>query len=385
MTTQFANAQYQEIIDLHTESKKISVVGIHTPASQTPMRMLSGFWSQFKKFRYNGCSLALVPVAQLPADPLQVSYGAGEQYIDPRDLTNPILFKGCHGEYLNEILNTLYTSTVGSDEVARQFGDSVDHNMFSREAVGSGKLYEAMYYRALTDNTWAKAHPMRGFRKNDLHPMMYMVGTTHQLSNHPGTPSGSVGVYVRTPDQTFGRFDDSGSPSMAGDLGPAGSQVSTVSVGRPPAIPTFNSSTLIETFGVNGTNMGFYTPKLARLGWMDTYNVLQPVQTGAQPVTETLTGDDDYDALRMQAGYNRRRIQNGVPKLFMGMIMFAPAYKTELHYRLILTHSFSFKGFQGASSFAGVYLANYQNMSETEPQTKGDYDGFQDDDLYRSD
>lgn len=372
MTTQYARASYQEIIDLHTESHKISVVGIHTPASQTPARMLGGFWRQFRKFRYNGCSIALVPAAKLPADPAQVSYGSGENVIDPRDLMNPILFKGCHGDNLNDILNTLYTSTVGSDEVERQFGDSVDHNLFTRSAVGSDTLYEAMYYRALTDGTWGKASPQRGFRKSGLHPMMYMIGTTHQLGNHPGDSTGSVGMYVRNPDQTFGRFNDAGAPVVSGDMGPSGSQTQNVQVGRGPAVPTFNPETGVMNWGINGTNTGFFTPRLSRLGWMDTYNVMGPVTSTA--IQETLTGDADGDAIKMQLGYNRRgNIQNLVPKLFMGMIMLPPAYKTEMHFRLILNHSFSFRTFMGASAEVSLYTANYQNMSATEP-TKAEFD-----------
>lgn len=105
MTTQYATASYQEIIDLHTETDKVSVIGIHTPVTQTPYDMLQPFFDAFQKYHYDGCNLVMVPAARLPADPSQVSYGAGEPPIDPRDLLNPILWHGCHGESLGSVLN----------------------------------------------------------------------------------------------------------------------------------------------------------------------------------------------------------------------------------------------------------------------------------------
>lgn len=152
MTTQYANASYQEIVDLHTESDKVSVVGLHTPCSDTPIHMLKGFWTQFRKFKYNGCSVSLVPAAQLPADPLQVSYEAGEPTIDPRDLLNPILFHGCHGNDMGAILNNLYSSDTAGDIVDYQGSDSIDHNILPNDAY-TGDFYENLYYRALTDKS----------------------------------------------------------------------------------------------------------------------------------------------------------------------------------------------------------------------------------------
>ena len=121
MTTQFATASYQEIIDINTEADKTSIIGIHTPNDAKPVNMLRGFWEQFRQFRYDGCSIQLVPAARLPADISQVGYGAGETPIDMRDILNPIMFKGCHGNDLGVILNSalqedhLGSSTVRAD------------------------------------------------------------------------------------------------------------------------------------------------------------------------------------------------------------------------------------------------------------------------------
>lgn len=92
MATQYAKASYEEIIDCHTEEGHVTAIGIHTPTGDTPRKMFSGFFEQFKKFKYLGCSIKLVPAARLPADPLQVSYEPGQVIgtaVDPRDMLNP--------------------------------------------------------------------------------------------------------------------------------------------------------------------------------------------------------------------------------------------------------------------------------------------------------
>ncbi len=118
MATNYAKASYSEIYDFGTKSGQCTIMGIHTPSVEagvvnraTPYQMLSGFFKQFRKFKYSGCKVTLVPAAQLPADPLQVSFEAGQPTIDPRDLLNPILFHGCHGESLAQALNSIFANT----------------------------------------------------------------------------------------------------------------------------------------------------------------------------------------------------------------------------------------------------------------------------------
>ena len=81
---------------------------VFIPPGNTPVRRLSGFFSQFRKFRYKGCSVQVVPAATLPADPLQVGFEAGENQIDMRDMLNPILFHGTHGESLPDCMEQYF-------------------------------------------------------------------------------------------------------------------------------------------------------------------------------------------------------------------------------------------------------------------------------------
>lgn len=344
MTTQFATASYEEIIDLHTESDKVSVVGIHTPNSDTPYHMLKGFWTQFKKFKYNGCSISLVPAARLPADPLQVSYEPGETTIDPRDMLNPILFHGCHGDDMGAILNSLYADDNSSSFIEMMQSDSVDHNIFPRSVIsglGDTEVYEALYYKAMTDKTWLKAHPQRGFRKTGLRPMVYSVASTRQfaLSGSFGGTLGNESVYHNTnTGEPYIRYGGNAGQGNANALHVGGE------FGRPEVNDT------VDGFIMRPVNhLGLVTPRLQKLGWMDTRNVRLPFDINS--VSSSIyqgqdTGDGLASLYSVAKAYEEPAL---VPKIFMGMIMLPPAYKTEQYFRLIITHSFSFARFRGAS------------------------------------
>lgn len=370
MTTQKAFANYQEIIDLHTESDTVSVVGVHTPSTSAPQRMLGGFFRQFRKFKYMGASLALVPAARLPADPLQVSLEAGDPTIDPRDMLNPILWHGCHGNDMGAILNQFYAGTNASANAIFNLdntSDSVDHWMGDLPTTMIGNDFlEALYYRALTDNTWAKAHPQKGFRKAGLKPMVYTVASNMQL-NPKGFQTGT-GIQPRVHDSHASETLDvnnlseqSPSPGIngAGTLlaqGVLGTGVSgqsqaatNLTIGNMvgPGSDVGGVSPYVE-FPLNRSGHSFLTPRLTSMGWMDTRQPMGGMPTPIQ--SETLDGTSG-DAVKIAKLYNYVDAMSWtrVPKVFMGMIMFPPAYKTEQYYRLVINHRFGFAGFRGQS------------------------------------
>lgn len=342
MTTQYANAVYEEIIDLHTEADTVSVIGIHTPTNDRPRRMLSGFWKQFKKVKYNGCSVAMVPAARLPADPLQVSYEAGEATIDPRDMLNPIMFKGCHGNDMGMILNQFYSqSRALNDASTSKYGDSVEQRIMrdSGDFVGADYIDE-LYYKALTDNTWKKTHPQGVFRKSNLHPMVYDVST-----NTPFPPS------------TFGNRTGS---SLANDIYGGTGTVRTGNLGPVPSIDGNPSRSIgleaplgmIDTEGTyltvdyDSSGIQFMTNKLKPLGWQDTYTRIGVVKKNSGE----LNGDADHDAYTIaQWIVDESSVATSFPLTYMGMLLLPPAYKTEQYYRLSIKHSISFAGFRGVS------------------------------------
>lgn len=374
MTTQRAFANYQEIVDFHTESATSSVIGIHTPCTDRPVKMLRGFWEQFKKVKYIGCDLALVPAAQLPADPAQVSYAAGEPQIDARDLLNPIMFKGCHGNDLGVILNEIYTSfpanKLVSDNMIMQrvgVGDSVEQNKFdTSNAIVGNDFVEALYYRCLTDNTWSKAHPQRGFRKKGLAPRVYSVATNHQYSFI--NPSEQASGYGTMPTAQGANAIGVG----GGSLGVTGTSLQNlrneVSAATVPGIPAFNTSTLKYNVQSDPTQNYFFTPRTQRLGWLDTR---AQVGTKAAGFSDALNGEEIHDRNVLDNMWlANSTVPTVIPKIFMGLIMLAPSYKTEMYYRLVLNHHFAFAGFRGAGEYldqAGdsYDFGSYQNFNET--------------------
>lgn len=320
MATQKAYASYSEIVDLHTESDTVTAIGIHTPQGDTPRKMFGGFFDQFKKFKYLGASITLVPAARLPVDPLGVSYEAGEPTIDPRDILNPILWHGCHGNDMGSILNKLYGNPTYED-----VSDSLDVN----EAQETTQLnivgtMQRLYYMALTDNTWRKAHPQKGFQKTGLRPLVYSLASTRQIA--PGTLS----------NPAFDEFDEMGDPTGGFDT-------------------TTNKTTITRS------TPQFITPRLTSLGWLDTRNVLQIPTDFVFETGTTEIGD------RATLGELAMATQNDVtlPKIYMGILLLPPAYKTEQYFRMIINHHFAFKGFRGISlkndqqdnhAFPGTYV-----------------------------
>lgn len=305
MATNHVYCSYEEVIDLHTEGDHVTVIGIHTPTGDTPRRMFKGLFDQFKQYKYNGCSVKLVPAARLPVDPLQVGIEPGQVYetpMDPRDALNPLMFHGCHGDDMGTILNKLY----GTDN---EISDSLD----GLDAPSSGAILpmafkdvlERLYYKALTDRTWKKAGVQRGFMKSGLRPLVYSLAANRQIM--PGT---------KGPVFTLGENGE-----IIQNLGdPVDSWfLEDKSYGMP----------------VNKSTLQLMTPKLTPLGWIDTKNVLTTPQDLHVP---TLT-----DAFVAQENYTE------LPKVFMGVILLPPAYGVEQYFRMIIIHSFTFRKFRGIS------------------------------------
>lgn len=372
MTTQYATASYQEVIDLHTETDKVSVIGIHTPVTETPYDMLQPFFDAFQKYHYDGCNLVMVPAARLPADPSQVSYGAGEPPIDPRDLLNPIMWHGCHGESLGSVLNQFYSDGPSSTDVRRTFFDSGEYNEKNTNQIGDIGVFESLYYRALVDKTWLKAHPQKGFRKSGLRPLVYEVSTDRQF-----LPTPSSGIQPRVPQSDTVPGDPSDNSGLVGNTA-KGTLGYLSSASNLYASGAFGLQTTV-TGGSAGDYVGlpysrdasFFTSRLHGLGWLDTRQRSNGRNTGVQ--SEYLTGSDDVDNDYIEAMYvNAENVTkiNYLPRLFMGLILMPPAYKTEQYFRIILNHKFSFKKYRGIS-MRGDFVGNmgpgavpsYQNFN----------------------
>ena len=292
MATNFAKATYQEIYDIQTQSGTLSIFGIHTPTSIKPRTMLQGFWSQFRKVKYLGCDVSLIPSAQLPADPLQVSYEAGEATSDPRDLLNPILFHGAHGSSLSQAWNSIFQSagtvTTPSIDVGSSLG-RVDGTFDEDLPLDPTNAY----YNALSDPTFRKFSVMSGVRLKNLYPLVHVSGTNLQV----------VPPYY-----------DSGDNFV------------------------WNGGTSQQVASLSATSGALsFSVKAQRMGWLPTTVFPNASSTFGSPI------------------YSK------IPRIFMGLLILPPSYKTELYFRMILTHRFAFKDF--STSLVG--LTNTTDLTST--------------------
>ena len=134
MSTNYARAKYQEIYDINTVSNSVSVIGIHTPVGAKPRQMLSGFFTQFRKYKYAGCSLVATPAQRLGLNLAQISTEAGASTVNPKDVFNPALVRGCHGDNLNAALNSIYKGSFENE------GSTIGLDDHSTSVVPSGSL-----------------------------------------------------------------------------------------------------------------------------------------------------------------------------------------------------------------------------------------------------
>lgn len=324
MATNYVTAKYQEIYDMGTQAGKTTILGIHTPDGGNVYNMLSGFFDQFRKFRYKGCSVTMVPAAQLPADPLQVSFEAGSLTCDPRDLLNPILFHGCHGESLDEILNNLYYK--GSGPL-----DSAVH-----EIVESKNYSEASYYAALSDPSFRKFGIQSG-AKVSLRPMVHPLALTNPMvpsnSNitfgYQGSAGGSSGWLTGTVrGDKQGIIDGDGTitdPNFA-------SQLNVTGTGFPDV------STPIEI------QNQMFSNGLRPLSWLPTWQFV--------PWPEDWTPEQLVNISKYNISTTK------LPRLYMGFFILPPSYTQEMYFRLIITHHFEFKDFSTALTRLSVALSN---------------------------
>lgn len=299
MSTNYAKAKYQEIYDVNTVSNSVSVIGIHTPVGAKPRQMLSGFFTQFRKYKYSGCSVVATPAQRLGLNLAQLSTEAGASAVNPKDVFNPILVRGCHGDNLNSALNSIYKGSF------QQEGSSLGKDDFGDTVVPAGGLtWEAMYYRMLQDPSFKKFSTSSGLKLTGLHPLVYNVATNHQII--PNESASTVGSLTggNANDEELG-FDPSTRMSLTDGSGNA--------VFRYPQ---------------------FMTNRLQSLGWMDTRQLINPPQStfGVEPSFTSL------------------------PRIFMSVIILPPALSDSIvtSMRFVVTHYFEFKEFNTSLTLQGA-------------------------------
>lgn len=296
---------FTQTYDLNTEEGAPTLLGIHTPIGGDAWRFLGMWFRGYTKYKYLGCDITIVNAARLPVDPEQLGKIEGENYIDPRDTLNPIMFKGCHGESLGEVINSMYGGLT-SDIFKGTTLDKIEMNA----------LLENFYYTALGDDAWRKSPVQKTLRIRGLHPLCYSLATTHQVlpTNEMLASEYADNNYTELTPTTGDANPDKQSGAFGGPTG----QISTGVAFQNTSVYDANKNSF-----VNKQVGAFFTNRLTRLGWLDTMQFLG----GA---TKSMVFEDG-------------KITE-LPKLFMGVLMLPPAYLTRQYLRVIITHRFAFKG-----------------------------------------
>nr|QBP37122.1 capsid protein [Porcine associated porprismacovirus] len=328
MATNFVKAKFQEIYDFGTVSGRTTILGIHTPQGYRVQKLLGGFFRQFRKVKYSGCTVTMVPAAQLPADPAQVSFEAGALTVDPRDLLNPILFHGCHGESMNEILNQYLVGQTPDTFTPTGENDSV------QEARPSTSVTEAGYYAALSDPSFRKFGIQSG-AKVSLKPMVHPLVLTNPMvpskahSDFVATASGKQ-FYESVNGVDVGEFVDVENTSPASDAGKYYGSIQYPGGFAP----------LGELNAMWGFTPQMFSNGLRPLGWLPT--TMYPPATKEGTVSVVGKDADTGGATNL---WNADIGPTTLPKLFMGMFILPPSYTQEMYFRLIINHYFEFKDF----------------------------------------
>lgn len=309
MSTNYAKAKYQEIYDINTVSDSVSVIGIHTPVGNKPRQMLAGFFTQFRKYKYSGCSVVATPAARLPLDIMNIAVEAGQNGANPKDVFNPILVRGCHGDNLSAALNCIYKGAFANS------GSSIEKGDLAMSVVPTGNLsWEQMYYRMLQDPSFKKFSMSSGIKLAGLHPLIYNVASNHQIM--PNENADTVGKLVVDSDSNQFEFINSIGGRVqdgAGDLVRVSPQ--------------------------------FMTNRLQSLGWLDTRQVINSTGLSSEP------------------GYTV------LPKIFMSVIVLPPAYRVSTAMRFVVTHYFEFKEFNTSLTLEGAN-EYYDWLSSIVPNSK---------------
>lgn len=318
---------YTETYDMNTEKDCPTLLGIHTPIGPNPRKFLEPCFRLYKKYKYLGCDITIVNAARLPVDPEQVGKIEGENYVDPRDTLNPVMFKGCHGESLGKVLDSMYgglASAIFKDP-------SIDKEQFRADL-------EHFYYTALGDDSWRKSPIQKTLNIRGLHPLVYGLATQHQIA-----PTNNLEYYEyaknvpapitpteQSPDAENGM---SGFPDQRKGYG---FNLGDTNVYDP-------TDGTYKTFIVPAT---MFTNKTQRLGWMDTLQFI-----GNQTVPPNPSGMD----LSMIAQ---------LPKVFMGLLLLPPSYLCRQYLRVIIRHKFVFAQYRSITT-AGIDGNFWNPASET--------------------
>ena len=105
--------KFRWFVDLCTTPEQVTVLKI-TCGGTRCLRRLLPFFGAYKQFKLGKTTVKFVPSSTLPVDPTGLSYEAGENTVDPRDMFNPGLVRITNGEDLADVV--LEDTSIGKLE-----------------------------------------------------------------------------------------------------------------------------------------------------------------------------------------------------------------------------------------------------------------------------
>lgn len=336
-------ASYSEVYDLQTEDGKITALKIHSPQDGAPAAHLGGLFAQFRKYKYLGADVTMIPAQTLPLDALNISTDPQDtNKADPRDLLNPILYKGWNGErtlvdlYIDQIetlrgsMGVLTDGDVppgnASDDAGGQSIDGLDVPLGEDNVadVNTIRMYAAM----LADPSWKKSGVMDSFSMH-LRPLVWNVTSARPFGNYADISGSGVGI---------------ADPLSIGVTAVGTDQISPFNAASGNLAENMKMGAMVP-LGADEAHyhLDLMTSGMTELGWQPTNNLLLPINTSASGLTNTGNVQIVNEVTRLR-----------VPMVFMGLIVLPPAYKTNFFYRLIVTHTFLFSEMSSLKSIDAI-------------------------------
>lgn len=324
MTINFAKAQYSEVIDISTSQNAPTIFAFHTPTGVTPYKMLAPFFNMFQRYKYLGASVTLVPASRLPLDPQAYAIEGGTNNADPRDIWNPVLFKGVTGESISDLLNGIF-----NDLQTDASGD------YKTDSVWMAKVNEQLtnfYYTCLTDTAWKKGNVQSTIKLPFLHPMVRNVATTHTFNQSPyiindndiGSPEYPIGNSMNNRDGTpYQKNTNYAAPGWAVESHP---YTDLSQIGKDTVTNPYDNLALPRLFSG------------------------KPVPL---PVLPTMQGFYDKDRI----GPDIKDVFQ-LPKVYEAVMILPPSIRSYSYFRVVINHHFEFFQYRPVSLDGSYLLAN---------------------------
>lgn len=328
---------YTETYDINTADGKPTLLGLHTPIGRNPYHFLYPAFMMYEKYKYLGCDVSVVNQAHLPVSLEQYDIEGGQQNMDPRDSLNPILFRGCHGNSMGNMLDSIY---AGFDEVIKSA--STDKGQLNAD-------FQNFYYTALGDNGWRKSPINKTLRINGLHPLVYRMATNIQI-NPVNMDVGDYDDQANLNSSQALDLTDGGSVPGSNQREQAGGAdpVAWQRMYRQPTDIQYNPFTT-NTINWATYKNSMFTSGMQSLGWLDTLSRVDHNIT----ISPTVSGGS-----QLPINFSPQHITL-LPKIFMGVMMLPAAHRAYNFLRLSIRHKFAFKGIRGISAGQGDPAFNY--------------------------